>query len=75
MFSSFDDQSRAALAPLARINYKLTPNKSHYESRHIVTAVPGNFSSYKISPSFHQHITLNIYLTIHLRRLSVVPLY
>ena len=26
MLSIFDDYSRAALAPLARINYKLTPN-------------------------------------------------
>ena len=26
MFLIFDDYSRAALAPLARINYKLTPN-------------------------------------------------
>ena len=38
---SFDDYSRAALAPLARINYKLTPNYSHYESRHVVVALPG----------------------------------
>ena len=40
MLSTFCGHSRAALA---RINYKLIPNYSHNERRHVVVAVPGNF--------------------------------
>ena len=53
MLSIFDDHSRAALAPLARITYKLTPNWSHHESCHVVVAVPVNFENKNI-PYFHQ---------------------
>ena len=38
MFLNFDDYSRAVLA---LINYRLTPNYSHYKSRHVFVSLPG----------------------------------
>ena len=58
MFSSFDDPSRAALVLLVVIYYKLTPNQSHYESRHIVVAVSVIFGITKYPPPVTNKVIL-----------------